>query len=208
MDQVLLQHHLVYQILGVTTINDVVEDARRITNVCDLPLIVDIDTGFGGAFNISRSIRDFERAGVACVHIEDQISEKRCGHRPNKSIVSIDEMVDRIKIASSSKTDPDFQIMARTDALQNEGLDKAIERCKKYLDAGATMLFPEAFTKLEEYKLLSEEVGKDVPILANITEFGKTPLYTADELYNVGVKIILYPLSAHRAMCKASENCL
>eukprot|EP01080_Neovahlkampfia_damariscottae_P007741 gene7741-12211_t len=191
--------------LGITNLNDVVEDAKRITSITKLPLLVDIDTGFGGAFGIARTIQQLEKVGVAAVHIEDQIAEKRCGHRPNKQIVSIKEMTDRIKVATSTKSDPDFVIMARTDSFANEGLERAIERCQAYIEAGAEMLFPEAITKLSDYEKFSKAFP-NIPILANITEFGKTPLFTTEELESVGVSIALYPLSAHRAMCKAAMN--
>ena len=191
--------------LGITTLADVVTDAQRITNVCDLPLLVDIDTGFGAsAFNIDRTIRTLERAGVAAVHIEDQVSAKRCGHRPNKEIVSKEEMVDRIKAAVNARTDPDFVIMARTDSIGVEGTERALERIHAYVQAGADMVFPEAVRDLETFKLFSESAG--VPVLANITEFGMTPLFTIDELRTAGVGIALYPLSAFRAMNKAAEN--
>lgn len=187
--------------LGITTMNDVVEDAKRVTSICKLPLLVDIDTGFGSAFNIARTVRELEKVGVAAVHIEDQIVAKRCGHRPGKQIVSKEEMVDRIKVAVSARKNPDFVIMARTDSLANEGLDKALERAEAYIKAGADMLFPEACYTLEDYKAFSQF---KVPILANITEFGKTPLFTREELDKAGVSIVLYPLSAHRAMAKAA----
>jgi methylisocitrate lyase len=174
--------------LGITTLNDVIEDAKRITAVSKLPLLVDIDTGFGQAFSISRTIREMERAGVAAVHIEDQEGLKRCGHRPNKQIVSKEEMTDRIRTAVSARTDKDFVIMARTDALANEGMDAAIDRAKAYIEAGADMLFPEACTTLEEYKRFVDECK--VPVLANITEFGQTPLFTTEELASVGVSIV------------------
>ena len=191
--------------LGITTLADVVTDAQRITNVCDLPLLVDIDTGFGAsAFNIDRTIRTLERAGVAAVHIEDQVSAKRCGHRPNKEIVSKEEMVDRIKAAVNARTDPDFVIMARTDSIGVEGTERALERIHAYVQAGADIVFPEAVRDLETFKLFSESSG--VPVLANITEFGMTPLFTIDELRTAGVGIALYPLSAFRAMNKAAEN--
>jgi len=190
--------------LGITTLNDVVEDARRITGASKLPLLVDVDTGFGQALNIARTVREMERAGVAGIHIEDQVTAKRCGHRPGKQIVSQEEMVDRIKVAVNARTDPDFVIMARTDAFANEGLERAVERAKAYVAAGADMLFPEAFTSLDQYRMFCQEVN--VPVLANITEFGKTPLFTASELSSVGVSIALYPLSAFRAMSLAALN--
>lgn len=242
--------------LGITTADNVVEDVKRLTGASALPLLVDIDTGFGSAFNIARTVRDIEKAGAAAVHIEDQEQAKRCGHRPvsqhtshrtqdlegislcadscfsvfcaclarclcpalapqNKQIVSLEEMVDRIKAAVSGRTDPEFVIMARTDALANEGLEKAIARAKAYIDAGADMLFPEACTKLEDYRAFQSALSlpnyhKDVPILANITEFGQTPLYTVEELGSAGVSMVLYPLSAFRAMVSCSalqEHC-
>lgn len=173
---------------------------NRITKV---PLLVDIDTGFGEAFGIARTIRELQRAGVAAVHMEDQVSAKRCGHRPGKQLVSSEEMCDRIKAAISARSDPEFVIMARTDALASEGLDSALKRAENYVNAGADMLFVEACTKLEHYKLFYENFPQ-VPILANITEFGKTPLFTKEELAQVGVSMVLYPLSAHRAMAKAA----
>lgn len=196
--------------LGITTLNDVLVDVERITNACDLPLMVDIDTGFGGAFNIARTIRAMEKAGAAAVHMEDQVAQKRCGHRPNKAIVSQDEMVDRVKAAVDARTDDSFVIMARTDSLAIEGIDKAIERSIAYVKAGADMIFPEAMNKLEQYQefsqALEQAVGRPVPILANITEFGQTPLYSGEQLAAVGVDMVLYPLSAFRAMNKAAEN--
>ena len=190
--------------LGITTLHDVAEDARRIVSAVDLPLLVDIDTGFGGAFNIARTIKTLERIGVAGVHIEDQETQKRCGHRPNKQIVPKEEMIDRIKAAVNAKNDPDFIIMARTDAFAQEGLDKAIDRVQSYVSAGANAIFPEALTTLDQYKAFVEAV--DVPVLANITEFGKTPMFTVSELRSVGVSIALYPLSAFRMMNKAAEK--
>ena len=190
--------------LGITTMEDVLIDARRITDNVDTPLLVDIDVGWGGAFNIARSIRNFERAGVAAVHIEDQVAQKRCGHRPNKAIVSQDEMVDRIKAAVDARVDENFVIMARTDALAVEGLDAAIERAQACVEAGADMIFPEAMTELAMYKQFVEAVK--VPVLANITEFGSTPLFTTEELASVGVSLALYPLSAFRAMNLAALN--
>ncbi|MDO6824602.1 methylisocitrate lyase [Marinobacter sp. 1_MG-2023] len=189
--------------LGMTSMNDVVEDVRRITAATDLPLLVDIDTGWGGAFNISRTIKEMERAGAAAVHIEDQVAQKRCGHRPNKEIVSKEEMVDRIKAAADAREDKDFFIMARTDAFQKEGLEAAIERAKACIEAGADGIFAEAVTELEHYKAFSEALG-DVPLLANITEFGATPLYNRKELGESGASMVLYPLSAFRAMNKAA----
>lgn len=190
--------------LGITTLDDVLTDVRRITNVCQLPLLVDIDTGFGTtAFNIGRTIKEIEKAGASAVHLEDQVAAKRCGHRPNKEIVSCNEMVDRIKAAVDAKSSSDFTIMARTDALANEGLDAALDRVHQYVAAGADMIFPEAVGDLETYKKFRAAAG--VPILANITEFGKTPLFTLAELRSVDVDVVLYPLSAFRAMNKAAE---
>ena len=191
--------------LGITTLDDVLVDVRRITNVCDTPLLVDADTGFGpSAFNIGRTVKDLIKAGAAAMHIEDQVGAKRCGHRPNKEIVSKGEMVDRIKAAVDARTDDSFQIMARTDAIANEGIDSAIDRALAYIAAGADLVFPEAITELSDYKKFAQAVKK--PILANITEFGLTPLFTRDELAANGVGMILYPLSAFRAMNKAAEN--
>ncbi|MFX1284094.1 MAG: methylisocitrate lyase [Promethearchaeota archaeon] len=191
--------------LGITTLDNVAEDARRITDVVDLPLLVDIDTGFGAtAFSIARTINTLEKVGVAGVHIEDQEAQKRCGHRPRKKIVSTEEMCDRIKAAVDARRDPDFMVMARTDALANEGLQGAIDRIHQYIDAGATAVFPEAFTSLEEYKTITEAIS--VPVIANITEFGKTPLFTVEELRGAGVSMVLYPLTAFRAMNKAAEH--
>ena len=191
--------------LGITTLEDVLVDVRRITNVCDTPLLVDADTGFGpSAFNIGRTVKDLIKAGAAGMHIEDQVGAKRCGHRPNKEIVSKNEMVDRIKAAVEARTDDSFQIMARTDAVANEGIDLAIERVLGYIDAGADLVFPEAITDLNYYKKFAQAIKK--PILANITEFGLTPLFTRDQLAAQGVGMILYPLSAFRAMNKAAEN--
>ena len=190
--------------LGISTLDDVMTDVRRITNVCDLPLLVDIDTGFGtSAFNISRTVKEIEKAGASAVHMEDQVAAKRCGHRPNKEIVSVNEMVDRIKAAVDGRKSDDFTIMARTDALANEGLDAALDRVRAYVAAGADMIFPEAVGDLDTYKKFREAAG--VPILANITEFGKTPLFTVSELRGANVDIVLYPLSAFRAMNKAAE---
>jgi methylisocitrate lyase len=188
--------------LGITTLEDVLIDIRRITDVTSLPLLVDIDTGFGGAFNIARTIKAVEKAGAAAVHIEDQVQAKRCGHRPNKAIVTQDEMVDRVKAAVDAKTDPDFVIMARTDALAVEGLNSAIDRACACVEAGADMIFPEAINDLETYQKFTAKVN--VPVLANITEFGATPLFTTEELKGVGISIVLYPLSAFRAMNKAA----
>lgn len=191
--------------LGITTLEDLLTDVRRIAGVCDLPLLVDADTGFGpSAFNIGRTVKDLIKAGAAAMHIEDQVQAKRCGHRPNKEIVSKAEMVDRIKAAVDARTDSDFCIMARTDSIAIEGIDAAIERANSYIEAGADLVFPEAIRDLESYKKFSAAVGK--PILANITEFGLTPLFTRDELKESGVGMILYPLSAFRAMNKAAEN--
>ena len=188
--------------LGITTLADVTEDVLRICNATELPLLVDIDTGWGGAFNISRTIKNIEKAGAAGVHIEDQVSQKRCGHRPNKSIVSKFEMVDRIKAAVDGKKDSKFIVMARTDALAVEGIDAALDRAIACVEAGADAIFPEAILDLDQYRLFTKTL--DVPILANITEFGKTPLFTRDQLRDAGVSIILYPLSAFRAMSKAA----
>ena len=188
--------------LGISALEDVLIDVRRITDNVDTPLLVDIDTGFGGAFNIARSIKAITKAGAAAVHIEDQVQSKRCGHRPNKAIVSQSEMVDRIKAAVDAKTDPDFVIMARTDALAVEGLQSAIDRACACVEAGADMIFPEAMTSLQMYKQFAEAVK--VPVLANITEFGSTPLFTVQELASVNVSMVLYPLSAFRAMNAAA----
>jgi len=188
--------------LGMTSLNDVVEDVRRITAAVDVPLLVDIDTGWGGAFNIARTIREMERAGAAAVHIEDQVAQKRCGHRPNKEIVSKEEMVDRIKAAADAREDKDFFIMARTDAFQKEGLEAAIDRAKACIEAGADGIFAEAVHELSDYKAFAEAI--DAPILANITEFGATPLYNRKELADAGAAMVLYPLSAFRAMNKAA----
>jgi|TARA_B100001094_G_scaffold84961_1_gene81316 methylisocitrate lyase len=190
--------------LGISTLEDVLIDIRRITDSSSLPLLVDVDTGFGGAFNIARTIRSVEKSGAAAVHIEDQIQAKRCGHRPNKSIVSQNEMVDRIKSAVDAKNDENFVIMARTDALAVEGLQSAIDRACACVEAGADMIFPEAINDLDTYKKFTKSV--DVPVLANITEFGATPLFSLDELNSVGIAIALYPLSAFRAMNKAALN--
>ena len=191
--------------LGITTLEDVLTDVRRITNVCPLPLLVDADTGFGtSAFNIARTVKELIKAGAAAMHIEDQVGAKRCGHRPNKEIVSKAEMVDRIKAAVDARTDENFSVMARTDAIAAEGIEAAIERVHAYIEAGADLVFPEAIRTLEDYKKFSSAVSK--PILANITEFGLTPLFTRDELAAQGVAMILYPLSAFRAMNKAAEN--
>lgn len=191
--------------LGISTLDDVLTDIRRITDVCPLPLLVDVDSGFGAsAFNVARTVRSVSKAGAAALHIEDQVGAKRCGHRPNKAIVSTEEMVDRIKAAVDARSDPDFVIMARTDALAVEGLEAAIERAQAYVAAGADMLFPEAMTELGMYRRFAE--ATQVPILANITEFGATPLFTTDELRSARVDMALYPLSAFRAMNRAAER--
>ena len=190
--------------LGITTLQDVLTDVERITNVCELPLLVDADTGWGGAFNISRMVKNMISSGAAGVHIEDQVEQKRCGHRPNKELVSSKEMQDRIKAAVDAKTDPDFMIMARTDALANEGLEAALERAIAYEDAGADALFAEAVTEIGQYKKFSDQIK--VPLLANITEFGNTPMFSKTELHEAGVNIVLYPLSAFRAMSKVAEE--
>jgi len=192
--------------LGITSLNDVVEDVKRITRACKLPLLVDIDTGFGPtAFHIKRAVQEIEAAGAAAVHLEDQAGAKRCGHRPNKQIVTTEEMVDRIRAAVDGRTDPNFVIMARTDALANEGIDSAIKRSEAYIAAGADMLFPEALNELSQYQKFHDALP-NVPILANITEFGKTPMFTTEELSGVGVSIVLYPLSAFRAQSAAALN--
>jgi methylisocitrate lyase len=188
--------------LGITTLQDVVTDAARITGAVELPILVDIDTGFGGAFSIARTIREMERADVAAVHLEDQVQAKRCGHRPGKELVSAEEMVDRVKAAVDARTDSDFVIMARTDAHAVEGLDAALERACQYVEAGADMIFAEALADRSEYLRFTQQVK--VPVLANLTEFGKTPLYTLDDLREVGVRLALYPLSAFRAMSLAA----
>lgn len=188
--------------LGMTSLDNVLEDVRRITSQVDTPLLVDIDTGWGGAFNISRSIKQMISAGAAAVHIEDQVAQKRCGHRPNKEIVSLEEMVDRIKAAADAKTDPDFVLMARTDALQKDGLQAVIDRACACVEAGADAIFAEAMTDITMYKTVCDAVK--VPVLANITEFGDTPYYTKDELAEQGISMVLYPLSATRAMQKAA----
>lgn len=190
--------------LGITTLEDVLIDLRRITDVTELPVLVDIDVGWGGAFNIARAIRSMTKAGAAAVHIEDQVMQKRCGHRPNKAIVTQNEMVDRIKAAVDAKTDPDFVIMARSDALAVEGLQSALDRAAACVEAGADMIFPEAITDLAMYQKFVDAV--DVPVLANITEFGSTPLFTVEELASVGISIALYPLSAFRAANAAALN--
>jgi methylisocitrate lyase len=189
--------------LGISNLDDVLTDVRRITDICDTPLLVDVDTGFGSsAFNIARTIRAMIKFGAAAMHIEDQVGAKRCGHRPNKEIVPRDEMADRIKAAVDARTDPDFVIMARTDALAGEGLDAAIERAVMYVEAGADMIFPEAITELGMYRKFAAAV--QVPILANITEFGATPMFTVQELAGADVSLALYPLTAFRAMNKAA----
>ncbi len=188
--------------LGISTMDDVLTDVRRITDITELPVLVDIDTGWGGAFNIARTIRSMIKFGAAAVHVEDQVQAKRCGHRPGKAIVSKDEMVDRIKAAVDARTDPDFVIMARTDAIAVEGLQAGIDRARAYVQAGADMVFPEAVPEIAMYKEFAKAVN--APILANITEFGSTPLYSVEELREAGVSIVLYPLSAFRAMSKAA----
>ena len=188
--------------LGITTLEDVLTDVRRITDVTALPVLVDIDTGWGGAFNIARAVRSLARAGAAGVHLEDQVQQKRCGHRPGKAIVPVEEMVDRVRAAVDAKPDPDFVIMARTDALAAEGLDAALDRARRCVAAGADMVFPEAVATLDQYRGFVDAVG--VPVLANLTEFGVTPLFTLEELRGAGVGLALYPLSAFRAMSAAA----
>ncbi len=188
--------------LGITTMKDVLEDVNRITDASSLPLLVDIDTGWGGAFNIARCTREMIRSGAAGMHIEDQVMQKRCGHRPNKAIVTLEEMVDRVKAAVDAKSDESFVVMARTDALAVEGMESAVERAIACVEAGADMIFPEAINTLEQYKEFTSAVN--VPVLANITEFGATPLFTTEELATAGVKLALYPLSAFRAMSLAA----
>ena len=188
--------------LGITSLNDVIADVERISNASEIPLLVDIDTGWGGAFNIARTIKAMEKAGAAAVHLEDQVAQKRCGHRPNKAIVSQAEMIDRVKAAVDARTDDDFVIMARTDALAVDGVDSAIERAIACVEAGADAIFPEAINELGQYKHFADAVK--VPILANITEFGQTPLFNCEELAGQGVGMVLYPLSAFRAMSKAA----
>ncbi len=190
--------------LGITTLSDVLEDAKRITQATSLPLLVDVDTGWGGALDIARCVRDMTSSGVAAIHIEDQVAQKRCGHRPNKAIVSTNEMLDRIKAAVDAKTDPNFVIMARTDALALEGIESAVDKATAFAEAGADMIFPEALNTIEQYRDFSDSIN--VPILANITEFGQTPLFSKEELSEAGVDMILYPLSAFRAMSKAALN--
>lgn len=188
--------------LGMTTLDNVVEDASRITSATDVPLLVDIDTGWGGAFNIARTVKTLAKAGVAAVHIEDQVGQKRCGHRPNKNIVSTAEMVDRIKAALDAKPDPDFLVMARTDALAVEGMEPMLERIRAYAEAGADAIFAEAMTEIGLYAAVTDAVS--VPVMANLTEFGLTPMYTTEELADVGIRMALYPLSAFRAMNRAA----
>lgn len=188
--------------LGITSLDNVLADVWRITSACDVPLLVDIDTGWGNAFNIAHTIKQMIKTGVAAVHIEDQVAAKRCGHRPKKQLVSQPEMVDRLKAAVDAKTDDDFYIIARTDALANEGMEKAIERANAYVEAGADAIFTEAVTELDQYSKFSKAIN--APILANITEFGKTPLFTVDQLKNAGVQMILYPQTAMRAMNAAA----
>jgi methylisocitrate lyase len=190
--------------IGMTTVNDVCEDVRRIVSIVELPILVDADTGWGSAFNIGRTVRELAQAGAAGCHLEDQIAAKRCGHRPNKEIVSTDEMGDRIRAAVDSKPDPSFVIMARTDSLAKEGLSSAIARCRRYVDAGADMIFAEAATRLEDYQEFTRQLS--VPILANLTEFGQTPLFSLTALREAGVAMALYPLSAFRAMAAAAER--
>jgi methylisocitrate lyase len=190
--------------IGMTTANDVCEDTRRITAAVDLPLLVDADTGWGSAFNIGRSIRELARAGAAGCHLEDQVAAKRCGHRPNKELVSTSEMIDRLKAAVDSRPEQNFVVMARTDAIASEGLTSAIARCIQYVDAGADMIFAEAVTRLEDYREFARQVS--VPVLANLTEFGQTPLFSLPELREAGVAMTLYPLSAFRAMAAATER--
>lgn len=190
--------------LGITQLADVVEDASRITAVTEVPLLVDVDTGWGGAFNIARTIREMERAGVAAVHLEDQVAAKRCGHRPNKALVSANEMVDRIKAAVDARKDEDFVIMARTDSHASEGMQAALARAHAYVEAGADMIFAEALHTLDEFRVFTDQVS--VPVLANITEFGQTPMFTVDELRDSGAAMALYPLSAFRAMSRAAES--
>ena len=192
--------------LGMTTLDNVLEDVRRVTTAVDLPLLVDIDTGWGGAFMVARAMKEMARAGAAGVHIEDQVQDKRCGHRPGKQIVSTAEMQDRLKAAADAKEYKDFVLMARTDAIASEGIDAAVERAVAYVESGADMVFAEAVTELIDYKKFREATG--VPVLANLTEFGQTPAFTLDELASVGVDIALYPLTAFRAANKAAENAL
>lgn len=188
--------------IGMTMLEDVCIDIRRITGRCDLPLLVDADTGWGGAFNIARTVKEMTKAGAAGFHIEDQVAQKRCGHRPNKELVSIEEMCDRIRAAVDAKIDPDFVIMARTDAHASEGQASALKRAQAYVDAGADMIFAEAIHTLKEYEDFTSVIK--VPVLANITEFGATPMFTVEELASVGISMVLYPLSGFRAMSKAA----
>lgn len=191
--------------LGITNLNDVLIDVERITNVCDAPLLVDVDTGFGpSSFNVARTVKSLIKAGAGALHIEDQVGAKRCGHRPNKELVSEAEMVDRLKAAVDARTDTQFVIGARTDALDNEGLDKALERAVAYTGAGADFIFAEAVTEISQYQKFADATG--IPVLANITEFGQTPMWTVDELSRAGVGMVLYPLSAFRAANKAALN--
>jgi methylisocitrate lyase len=190
--------------LGITTLNDVLEDVRRITGACDLPLLVDADTGWGGAFSIARTVRELTRAGAAAMHLEDQVAAKRCGHRPGKALVSADEMSDRIKAAVDARGDPSIVLMARTDAYSVEGLPAAIDRARRYVEAGADMIFAEAMTRLDEYRQFAQAVS--VPVLANMTEFGKTPLFTLEQMRETGIAMVLYPLSAFRAMSAAAAR--
>ena len=190
--------------MALTSLDNVLEDLRRIRGVSDLPILVDCDTGWGSALNISKTTREMIASGASGIHIEDQASDKRCGHRPNKEIVSTEEMCDRIKAAKDAATDENFMLMARTDAFANEGIEGTIERSNKYIDAGANALFPEAINSLDDYKVISESVS--VPVLANITEFGLTPLFTKQELKEAGISLILHPLSAFRAMSKAASE--
>jgi methylisocitrate lyase len=192
--------------LGITTLNDVCEDIRRITRASALPLLVDADTGWGGAFMIERAVREMTRAGAAGCHLEDQVQAKRCGHRPGKELVSALEMSDRIKAAVDARPDSQFVIMARTDAYANEGLNATIERARAYVAAGADMIFAEALSSLDEYRAFTDAMGANVPVLANITEFGKTPLFTVEQLRGAGVRLALYPLSAFRAMSQAAAK--
>ncbi len=189
--------------LGITQLSDVVEDARRITSATDVPLLVDVDTGWGSAFNIARTVREMERAGVAAIHLEDQVQAKRCGHRPNKALVSKEEMVDRVKAGVDARRDENFVFMARTDAHASEGMQAAVDRANAYVEAGADAIFAEALHTLEEFQAFTKAVP--VPVLANITEFGQTPLFTVDELGGAGAAMVLYPLSAFRAMSRAAE---
>jgi methylisocitrate lyase len=190
--------------LGITTLNDVLEDARRITGACDLPLLVDADTGWGGAFSIARTVRELTRAGAAALHLEDQVAAKRCGHRPGKALVPPEEMSDRIKAAVDARPDPSFVLMARTDAYSVEGLPAAIDRARRYVESGADMIFAEAMTTLEEYRQFTQAI--QVPVLANLTEFGKTPLFSLEQMREAGVAMVLYPLSAFRAMSAAAAR--